>query len=75
MMQRMRNSVVKVTFEVALHQRDTDENVFHRAYIECSSWKLGGSPLVQHWNAILLHAAVRGERDWFKCAEEHVFDQ
>ena len=69
MTQRMRNSVVKVPFEVARHQRDTAENVFHRAGIEC--WKLGGSLLVQHWNAIPLHAAVRVERDWFKCAEEH----
>jgi hypothetical protein len=60
---------MKVPFDVALHQQDTAENVLHRADIEC--WKLGGSPLVQHGNAIPLHAAVRGERDWFKCAKEH----
>ncbi len=32
---------------------------------------IGDSPHIQHGNAILLHAAVRCERDWFKCAEEH----
>ncbi len=55
------NSVVKFPFEVAWHQLDTAENVFHRAGIEC--WKVGGSPLVQHGNAIPLHEAVRGERE------------
>ncbi len=67
--QKMRNSVVKVSFQIARHQRDTAKNVFHWADIEC--WKLGGRPLVQHGNAIPLHAAVRGERYWFICAEEH----
>ncbi len=69
MTQRMRNSVVKVPFQVALNQLDTAEKVFHWADIEC--WKLGGCQLVQHGNVIPLHAAVRGVRDWFKCAEEH----
>ena len=55
--------------ESAPIQRDPAKNVFHRADIK--GWKLGGSPLVQHGNTILLHAAVWSERDWFKCAEEH----
>ncbi len=45
---------------VSWYQWDTAKNVFHRADIEC--WKLGGHPMVQHGNAIPLHAAVRGER-------------
>jgi hypothetical protein len=50
-------------------ERDPAKNVFHGADIKC--WTLGGSPLVQHGNTILLHAAVWSKRDWFKCAEEH----
>ena len=36
----MRNSVVKVPFQVAWHDWDTAENDFHRADIKC--WELGG---------------------------------
>ncbi len=46
---------MKVPFQVAWYQWDTAENVFHLADIEY--WKLGGSPRVQHGNAIQLHAA------------------
>jgi hypothetical protein len=67
--QGVRNCVVFVPAKEALNQRDPAKNVFHGADIKC--WKLGGSPLVQHGNTILLHSAVWSERDWFKCAEEH----
>jgi hypothetical protein len=62
----VRNSIVKISLEVAREEGDND---FHRADIEC--WELGGSPFINHRDTIPLHAAVWGERYRLKCAEEY----
>ncbi len=65
----VRNGIVKISLEVVRKERDSTQNVFHWADIEC--WELGDSPFVNHRDTMPLHAAVWGERNRLKCAEEY----
>jgi hypothetical protein len=65
----VRNSIVRISLEVARKEEGSTQNVFHWADIEC--WELGGNPFVNHRDTIPLHAAVWGERYRLKCAEEY----
>ena len=69
MTEAVQNRVVKVPLEIARIEGDSAKNVLHWADIE--GWKLGCRPLVNHGDSVPLHAAVWGERNRLKCAEEH----